>query len=383
MTAAHDARHSDARPGTLVVTGVGAVSGLGLGWGPLAGAYAGVRTGATDPATVGGEAVPQAGVYALADFSIRDVLGRKGTSFFDRGTGLGIVACTQALEDAGAPAERDDLSRFGIVLGTTHGSMQSTSDYSRDTFTQERPYHVNPLLFPNAVMNSVAGQAAIWTGLRGPNSTIAGGSTAMAQVLRYGQNLLRCGYATTMLAGAVEEFSAVYAWRSRAQARAGGGALPPGEGAAAVVLETEETARLAGRVPAARLLAVEVGSFDPPSEGIDEFGGRIAGCVRMALARAGLAAAEVGVVLSGRNGSPAADAAEQQAVDDVFGRDQCTGHLADAVGEAGAAFGGLQLAALVGASRNGLVPADTVVVLLSRTVEGTVGVTIARIGDAR
>jgi 3-oxoacyl-[acyl-carrier-protein] synthase II len=342
---------------TLAVTGLGVLSG--------------------QPSDVSGmfdEDLPSDTAHALTDFTIKAHLGRKGTSFFDRGIGLGLVACTAAIENAGLAVTDESRPRTGIVLGTTHGSTKSTSDFSRDTFTEHRPYHVNPLVFPNAVMNSVAGQAAIWTTLRGPNSTVAGGVPAMAQVLRYGRNLLGCGYADVLLAGCVEELSPQHAWAVRAAQEAEGGDLPAGEGAAVFVVERAAAVAERGATPVAEILAAEVASVDPPRVDPGRYTDAFATCVRRAVARSGALPTEIRTVYTGANGMTAIDDAETRAIDEVLGTTAERIAVAETVGEAGAAFGGLQLAAAVGGPPG-------LSVLTSRSIDGAIGVLVVRAGD--
>lgn len=113
------------------------------------------------------EALPHPQGQALLDFDVRARLGRRGTSFYDRATALAVVACGDALDDSGLTVDDTTRTRIGVVLGTTVGSLKSTSDYTRETLVQDKPYLVNPVLFPNTVMNCAAGQAAIRHGLKG------------------------------------------------------------------------------------------------------------------------------------------------------------------------------------------------------------------------
>ncbi|WP_216206365.1 beta-ketoacyl synthase N-terminal-like domain-containing protein [Amycolatopsis aidingensis] len=379
--AARQAAHpggTEVPAGALAITGFGVVGGAGIGPEPLAGVLAGHRQAPAEPGELFEDDLPGPEGHALTGFSVREHLGRKGTSFLDRGTGLGLLACTLALADAGLDVHDGNRARIGITLGTTHGSMKSTSDYSRATHTEHRPYHVNPVLFPNAVMNSVAGQAAIRTGLHGPNSTVAGGTTAMAQVLRYGRNLIGCGYADTLLAGTVEEFSPQHAWAVRAIQAAEGGDLPPGEGAAVFVVRSAAAVRAAGDEPLAEILAAEVGSFDPPGEDPARYTAGFAACLHRALHRARVRPDQVGTVCTGGNGMPALDGAESRALDEVVGSTAPRIAVADAVGESGAAFGGLQLACVLAAHRAGA--QSELFLLSSRSSDGSVGVLLVRTG---
>lgn len=166
-------------------------------------------------------------------------LGRKGTSTFDRVTSLALAACGEALTAASLPETEQSTDRFGVVAATTNASLKSVTDFSRATFEEERPYLVNPMLFPNTVMNCAAGQAAIRFQLRGPNATIAGADLAGIQMLRYALGLARHGYLDQALVFGVEELTPEYR-ALHAHSRVSD--VPLSEGAASAVLTNDVAA---------------------------------------------------------------------------------------------------------------------------------------------
>ncbi|GGO79940.1 beta-ketoacyl synthase N-terminal-like domain-containing protein [Wenjunlia tyrosinilytica] len=364
-------------PPALAITGFGVLSGAGIGPQALAAAIGGHGAGPADVSGMFEEPLPRQDAHALVDFKVRDHLGRKGTSFFDRSTALGMVACKAALADTDLEVDDDNRARIGITLGTTAGSAKSTSDYSRDTFVQERPYLVNPLLFPNAVMNCAAGQAGIWYGLQGPNATIAGGPLAMLNVLRYSRNLIGCGYASALLAGSIEEFSPQAAWAVHYGQSTEGGSLPPGEGAAVFVVENADAVRAAGRRPDAEVLSVEVGVFDPPGPD-GAFSQGLATCLTRALERAGVTADQVATVATAANGMTRLDEAEEAAVTSVLGSDVPRLRVKESTGEAFSASGAFQLAALLARHRTEPARDGEISVITARTAEGAAGAAVVR-----
>lgn len=318
------------------------------------------------------EPLPAPTGHALAGFTIRDHFGRKGTSFYDRATSLATVACHGALEDARPRLDHVPAERVGLVLGTTMGSFKSTCDYSRETLEQEKPYLVNPLLFPNTVMNCAAGQSAIRFGLRGVNSTIAGGRTAMFQALRYAANALDRGHADAVLAGAVEEFTPHRAW---AHHLAGHG-VPTGEAAAVFVLG-RPTADPGPDRPDAEVLAVATGYGPGGGERADR---ALEGCVRRAVRQAEVEPGEIGTVLTGE-----LDADPDSAAETEYGPAAVAlGHRPPRIlvgrlfGGCDAATGGLALAAVL--ARHQADPAHDggLSLLTARDPDGAVAAAIVR-----
>jgi 3-oxoacyl-[acyl-carrier-protein] synthase II len=356
----------------LAITGFGLLCSVATGPAALADALSTRPQGAVPAQDMFEDPLPRPDGHVLADFKVRDHLGRKGTSFFDRSTALALVATKQALGDTGLTVDDGNRQRVGMVLGTTAGSLKSTSEYSRETYVQERPYLVNPLIFPNAVMNCAAGQAAIWYGLKGVNATVAGGQLAIHSALRYAGTLMACGYADALLVGATEEFSAQAAWATAYAQRRAGGDVPTGEGAAVFVIEDADAVRAAGRTPDAEVLATEVRQLaSPGSAGLTQ-------CIRAALERAGIDPQEVRLVVTGENGMTELDEAEDAAVRAVLGDGPERLRIKELVGECHSASAALAVAAVLARHRGDPQLDGAVSVVTARAADGVVGATVLR-----
>ena len=110
----------------------------------------------------------------IRPFEPRDYLGERNLRPIDRTSRLMLVAAGQALEGAGWTAEVLTGREAGLVLGTTFCSVRTIAEFDRRGL-QLGPSYASPLDFANSVINAAAGQAAIWFGLRGLNSTISAG----------------------------------------------------------------------------------------------------------------------------------------------------------------------------------------------------------------
>lgn len=280
----------------------------------------------------------------VPDFDVRKVLGKKGTRSMDRVTGLAVTAAGALLDDTERNRAVGTGEGAAFALGTTTGSAQSMTDFTRDSFTSEQPFFVDPARFPNTVMNCAAGQSAIWYQLKGPNATIAGGRTAGLHALNYARRLLAAERARTVLCGAAEEFSQTRAWLEHRSAKPAvdGDEVPPlGEGCAMFLVEPRASADPEQPV-LAEVIAVELGVvLDGDS------GSALTTCLRSVLRRAGVDPAEV--VAVARSGAPGREgSAEAQAVREVFGA-QAPEDLTPTglIGDTGAAAAAFQIAALL------------------------------------
>lgn len=319
----------------LAVSSWSAVSAVGVGAGEFGegvlSGRSGLRSLEHDDPVLPGE---RAG--SVPGFDIRHALGRKNTRAMDRITGLAVFTVGTLLEDERRAGQRSDSDSTGLVLGTTAGSVQSMMDFTRDSFTQDKPYLVDPARFANMVMNRAAGQSAIWHGLRGPNATIASGQVAGLSAIRYAARLHRAGHTRSVLCGAVEELTPQRVWLE-GKRQDDGDPTPLGEGCAVFRLESPADADAAGRPVLAHLLATAFRVYDST----DEIPRLLADCASAVLRSADASAADVWAV--------AADLTEAQdaGLRGVVGDGPRRIGLAASLGDTGAASAALQVAAVL------------------------------------
>jgi len=219
---------------TLAISAWSAISPYGYG----RDAFADGINARVDPSVPAGPelSVPDERACLVPDFDVRELLGTKGTRAMDRLSALAVCTAGQLIDDIGL----ESLDDTGVVFGTTIGSAQSMMDMTRTSLQAEKPYFVQPANVPHCVMNSAAGQIAIWHQLRGPNATIAADRATGLKALHYARRLLMNGRARQVLCGAAEEYSHARSWleyHRRGQNQV------TGEGCAMLLLEPEAAAR--------------------------------------------------------------------------------------------------------------------------------------------
>lgn len=323
----------------------------------------------------------------VPDFRIRQILGRKGTRSMDRATGLAVIALRGLLDgdDGGGGGDRGEEragarlpgvgEHTGLALGTSTGSAQSIMDFTRDSLVGEKPFFVDPARFPNTVMNCAAGQSAIWHGLRGPNTTIAGGRATGLLTLQYALRLQRAGRAESVLCGAVEEFSSARAWLEWHARDDGDRAAVLGEGAAVWLLEPDASAREHGRGGLAEVAGLEFGCAPDPAAARTVLGDAI----HRLLDRTGVAPGEIRAVADSR--APGAEGeAERAALADALGGHQPpTITAADTIGDTCAASAAFQIAAVLALAERGEIAPGGHALVTTADRDGVVGAALLRI----
>lgn len=340
-----------------VITSWSAVSPYGLGRGAF---VAGVAAGRSAVSRPEDWPVPRQRVAPVPDFVTAEVLGRKGTRSMDRVSALAAAAADELLGADSRHREVATGERAALVLGTTAGSSTSMMDITRDTHTRSMPFHIDTPRIPNAIMNSPAAQCAIRHGLKGPNTTVAGGRVAGLFALRYSLRLLSSGHARSVLCGGAEELTQDRGWLEHL---VGDPDRPTvlGEGCSLLLLEP---AAPPDRPVLAEVIGVTLGVFRE-----DRPDGALANCLSRTMARAGVTAADLWAV------SPAVGQAEVR----LDGHTPLPLPGAEAWGDAGAAAAPFQIASVLAAAERDPTARGRVAAVLSADRDNVLGCALFRI----
>ena len=337
-----------ARP-RILITGSGAVCGAGR---TPAALLAAAREGRSAIAPIqqwDTTGWPVRMAAEVADFNAREfVPDRKLHKFIRRTDMLGIYAGTQALENAGFVAHRATLApnaaadyndRTGLYVGSGGGAYNTQYDYfplmteaggDLVRFGQELGNVVNPMWLLRSLPNNVLCHVAISHHLKGPNACITnhscGGTLAVieaAEALRNDEadRAIAIGHDTL-----IEQQMVLYYHQCGLLA---GDTIRPfdahrsgslfGEGAGALVLETEASAAARGATVIGEVLGGGHAGEAMGLLAIRDDGDGLARAIGDALHDAKLGPADIGMVVAHGNGTRQSDASEAAALRRVFG----------------------------------------------------------------
>ncbi|HTD53023.1 MAG TPA: beta-ketoacyl synthase N-terminal-like domain-containing protein, partial [Thermoanaerobaculia bacterium] len=210
------------------------------------------------------------------------------------------------------------------------------------------PEAAPPFHFPNTVANAPASQVSIELKLLGPNVTITQKDPSGLNALLFAALAIESGRARSMIAGAVDEWNAIYAMgfdrvaALRGEKRSSG--IVQGEGAFALLLEREEDAAARGIRPLARLAGIAAAGVPSEPYRFAPDPAPIARAVNRALEDASVSPSEIGLWFPSKNGVEEMDEAEEDAMRKIFGTPPRAILVKSAIGEMAAA-GGAQLVA--------------------------------------
>ena len=361
----------------VVVTGIGAVSPLGL---DLASTWDGLRNGRSG---IGQVTLCDPGPYPckiageVKDFDPKPFFKNpKDARRSDRYAQLAVAAAKMALEDSGLEPDKVQADRVGVIVGSGIGGL-ATLETQHGVLLSRGADRVSPFVIPMMISNIASGMISMEYGLGGPNMSIATACATANNSVGEAWRMIKYGDAEAFLCGGAEAtilpmglagFSNMRALSTRNDEpeRAsrpfdrGRDGFVMGEGAGVVMIEEYEHARKRGARIYAELAGYGVSADAHHLSAPSPDGSGPARAMRMALEHAGVSPEEVGYLNAHGTSTPLGDIAETQAIKLAFGdharnglavssTKSMTGHLLGAAG-------GVELAACLMALQEGVRP---------------------------
>ena len=351
------------RPKKIVVTGMGASSPLGgtapESWTALLAGVSGTRT--LEHEWVAKYELP---VTFAAEAKVRpeEVLERPVAKRLDPSSQFALISAMEAWEDAGRPDVPSE--RLGVDYATGIGGVWTLLD-AWDTLRERGPRRVLPMTVPMLMPNAASAAVSMHFEARAFARTVASACASSTESLVNAYEHLQAGLADVVIAGGTESaihpitvasFSSMQALSRRNDApetasrpysvdRDG---FVMGEGAASLVLETEEHALARGARIYAELAGGGVTADSYHITANDPEGRGASRAVHLALERAGASPDDVTHINAHATSTPVGDPSEYVALREVFGErvhtipvsatKASTGHLLGGTGALEAVF---------------------------------------------
>ncbi len=317
----------------VVITGIGAITPIGIGSSGLA---AGLRHGSSAVRAITRfDASPFRSRIAaeVRDFSGSDHIEIRKLRRLDRFAQFSVAATRLALDDAQLAPAREDRDRVGVMMGTALGGVAHGEAQSRK-FYLEGPRAVDPGLALTVFAGAASCNIAIEFGVTGPNATngmsCASGTIAIGEAYRS----IVHDDADVMLAGGAEAPLAPLCFGAFAIIRAmstrnedPGSASRPfdvgrdgfvmGEGAAVLVLEERSRALARGAPVYAEVCGYGLTNDAHHMTAPRPDGTQAARAMRLALGN--VSPGDVGYVNAHGSSTPLNDPTETSSVKQVFG----------------------------------------------------------------
>ncbi|MDI5963688.1 beta-ketoacyl-[acyl-carrier-protein] synthase family protein [Streptantibioticus silvisoli] len=281
----------------VVVTGLGAVTPLGVGAGVL------------HRRAVAGDSALAGGLGRCEDFRAADHLSRQQIRRTDRFARFALVAAAEALAQAGwtSGALPYPAERIACVVGCALGGTESF-EAQRDVLRQQGAEFVSPLMVSSMMANAAASQLSLRFGFQGEALCVASACSSGTQAIGTGLMLLAAGAADAVLVGGAEASTSELvqaAFRNAGALSPTGDSVPfdrgrdgflIGEGAGILLLETAAGAAARGAAVLGEVLGYGASADAHHLTAPDPTGVPAARAVGQALRAAGVAPREIGYV---------------------------------------------------------------------------------------
>jgi 3-oxoacyl-[acyl-carrier-protein] synthase II len=349
----------------VVITGLGAVTPLGIGVAPT-----------WEAALAGTSGVDLITRFDASDFSSRvaaEVKGFDPEAFIDKKEikrmdpflHYAMAAAHMAMEDSGLAIDASLAPKVGVYMGSGLGGLSTLERYHKAYLIEGGVKKISPFFIPMLISNLAPGHIAMRYGAKGPNILTSTACAASSHASGEGMHAIRSGVCDVVISGGAEAtitplglggFCAMKALSTRNDDPSTASrpfdkdrdGFVMGEGAAVLILEELETARKRGAKIYAELCgygaSADAYHITAPAPG----GEGAAQAMTAALADAGIPAEGVDYINAHGTSTPLNDLYETMAIKTVFGEraksvavsstKSMTGHLLGASGAIEAMF---------------------------------------------
>ncbi len=360
----------------VVITGMGAITPIGIGkenfWKALLEGQNGIkRITHFDPTDY-----PSQIAAEVNDFMPENFMDKKEAKRMDNYTQFALAASKLAVEDAKIDLESVNRDRFGVIIGSGIGGIETLhSQYEK--FFDKGPSRISPFFIPMIIPNIAAGQVSIELKLHGPSICIATACATGTNCIGEAFKLIQRGGADLILAGGTEAsisqapiagFCAMkalctdhnddpaHASRPFDKNRSG---FVMGEGSGVVVLESLDHAKARGAHIYAEIIGYGSNSdayhiTSPAPQG--EFQAK---CMQLALDDAGVKPEEIDYINAHGTSTHMNDEGESAAIKTVFGehaKNLSVSSIKSMIGHLLGAAGGVECIATALTIENNIIP---------------------------
>ncbi|SHF74703.1 3-oxoacyl-[acyl-carrier-protein] synthase II [Caldanaerobius fijiensis DSM 17918] len=187
----------------VVVTGIGCVTPIGIGKDAYWEALRSGKSGIGPITKFDTSEYPTKIAAEVKDFNPTDFIDKKEAKRMDRYTHFAIASAKMAIEDANLDLNAVDKNRFGVIMGSGIGGIETFEEQFR-IMIEKGPGRVSPFFIPMMISNMAAGQIAIMFGAKGPNETTVSACASSTNAIGDAFKLIQSGRADVVLAGGSE-----------------------------------------------------------------------------------------------------------------------------------------------------------------------------------
>ncbi len=194
----------------VVVTGVGAISPLGVGalcnWGKILASKSGIKSLRDGPFDVSDLSCKIAGFIQQSTFyeQLKSLIGENSIKKMDKFIHFGLLAAQESINDSGiADLPQENKARTGVLIGSGIGGL-STIENNANILHEKGARRISPFFIPASLINLISGHVSMLYGFRGPNHSVVTACSTGTHAIGDAMRIIRDNDADVMVCGGAE-----------------------------------------------------------------------------------------------------------------------------------------------------------------------------------
>ncbi len=319
----------------VVVTGLGVMSPLGETVNQYWDSLKNSKSGISNITLCDTSGFPSAIAGEVSGFDPGQYINPKEARRMARFSQLAVSAASTALEDSKLDFNKENLERFGVVMGNGNGGLPTTEENAEILFSRGG-MKINPFFIPMILPNMAAAQISRVFGIKGYSSTVITACAAGNQAIGEATEVIRRGTSDVVIAGGTEagisriglggfhvikalsRFSGDPTLASK-PFDADRDGFVPAEGAGVLILESLEHALARGAEIKAEIVGYGITSdaFHPVQP--DDTGDGASRAIKLAMSDANISPTDLDYINAHGTSTPLNDASETKAIKKALG----------------------------------------------------------------
>ena len=187
----------------VVITGLGVVSSLGM---EIDEFWNNIKNGKSGISKIEGfdtEGFSSQIGAEIKEFNPEKYIDRKDAKRMAKFTQYAVFAAMRALEDAGLDITDELAHETGVLIGSGIGGIE-VFEKQMERLVKRGPRRISPFFIPMMISNMAAGQVAIYTNAKGPNSNEVTACASGSHSIGEAMEIIKRGDAKVMISGGAE-----------------------------------------------------------------------------------------------------------------------------------------------------------------------------------
>jgi 3-oxoacyl-[acyl-carrier-protein] synthase II len=188
----------------VVVTGLGAVTPLGVGVSPTWEAVLAGKSGVGPITRFDAKEFSTRIAAEVKGFQPEDFIDRKEIKRMDPFIHYAMAAAQMAMEDSGLAIDASLAPRAGVYMGSGLGGLSSLERYHKAYLLEGGAKKISPFFIPMLISNLAPGHIAMRYGAKGPNIATTTACAASSHAIGEAMHSIRHGVCDVVIAGGAE-----------------------------------------------------------------------------------------------------------------------------------------------------------------------------------